>query len=130
MSEFENNTNTVAPTVSAPEIGSGRYPLGGENADQQPIPETGKDGIIGAIMTHGMMFGLGYGAGQVTERHRAHKEAKKQKKEEKAAEKAAKPKKRIHFQLPWSVEEYVEVPAEEVKKGEEAKVETSEAKAE
>jgi hypothetical protein len=129
MSEINTNT-TVAPTVSAPEIGSGTNSFNGENANQQPIPETGKDGIIGAIMTHGMMFGLGYGAGQVTERHRAHKDAKRQKKEEKAAEKAAKPKKRIHFQLPWSVEEYVEVPAEEVKKGEDTKEQPTEAKAE
>lgn len=121
MSEMNN---TVVPSATAPEIGTGTYPLNGENANQQPIvPETDKGGIIGAIMTHGMMFGLGYGAGQVTERHKQHKEAKNQKKEDKKAEKASKPKKRVKFQLPWTVEEYVEVPAEQKAQETEAKAE-------
>lgn len=111
MSEMNN---TVVPSATAPEIGTGTYPLNGENANQQPIvPETEKGGFIGAIMSHGVMYAAGVASGQAIERHRIHKEAKNQKKEEKKAEKAAKPKKRIKFQLPWSVEEYVEVPAEQ-----------------
>lgn len=115
--------NTV-PNVQAPEIGTGTYPLNGENANQQPIvPETEKGGIIGAIMTHGLVGGLGFQAGRAYERHEQHKEAKNQKKEDKKAEKASKPKKRIKLQLPWTVEEYVEVPAEQKAQETEAKAE-------
>ena len=102
--------NTV-PSATAPEIGTGTYPLNGENANQQPVvPESDKGGIIGAIMTHGLVGGLSFQAGRAYERHEQHKEAKNQKKEDKKAEKVSKPKKRIKLQLPWTVEEYTEVP--------------------
>ena len=108
MSEEMNN---VVPNVAAPEIGTGTSVQG--DAEQQQIPDSGKSGFIGAVLTHGMASALSFQAGRAYERHTQHKEVKQQKKDEKAA----KPKKRLRFQAPFKVDTYVEVPAKEVEKG-------------